>query len=231
MFGTIAKPVQSAHPCPETAPATGTAGELQMPEQFGRNVAVKRDQTIFWEGDAATSCYRVISGAVRICKLMSDGRRQVADFFTAGDIVVLDLTEKYSFTAEAIVDGVVRQYPRAAIRHLVQSDPSFSQQLLALTCRRLMSAHHQMMMLGRKTAEERMATFLSGLFVRQPRRNRQIELPMSRTDIADYLGLTVETVSRVLTKLKRQGAISLPNTHSVTITDPDALELLCEGLA
>ena len=231
MFATIAKPAPSPRPARDTVVAAEPAGALQLPEQLGRDVAVKRDQVIFWEGDPATSFYRVVSGAVRICKLMADGRRQVADFFTAGDFVVLDLADTYSFTAEAVVDGVVRLYPRRAIWDLVQSDPHFSRHLLALTCHRLMSAQHQMMTLGRKTAEERMATFLSGLAQRQQPCQSRIELPMSRTDIADYLGLTVETVSRVLTKLKRQGAINLPNTHSVTITDPEALQLLCEGAA
>jgi CRP/FNR family transcriptional regulator len=211
--------------------ATQPGSELQLPEQLGRNTMIKRDQAIFWEGDAATSFYRVVSGAVRICKLMADGRRQVTDFFTAGDLIVLDLADKYSFTAEAVVDCIVRQYPRTAIFNLVKNDQRFSQQLLAITCSRLMSAHHQMMTLGRKTAEERMATFLTGLVQREPRRSRQIELPMSRTDIADYLGLTVETVSRVLSRLKQQGVISVPNTHSVSITDPEALELLCDGAA
>lgn len=226
MFATAAKTLDQPRATSDFA-AAQPGSELHLPEQLGRNMMVKRDQTIFWGGDAAVSFYRVVSGAVRICKLMADGRRQVADFFAAGDLIVLDLAEKYSFTAEAVADSVVRQYPRAAIFNLLKNDQRFSQQLLALTCSRLMSAHHQMMTLGRKTAEERMATFLAGL----ARRSRQIELPMSRTDIADYLGLTVETVSRVLTKLKQQGVISVPNTHSISITDPEALELLCDGAA
>ena len=230
MFATAAKTLDQPRATSDFA-AAQPGSALHLPEQLGRNTVIKRDQTIFWEGDAAVSFYRVVSGAVRICKLMADGRRQVADFFAAGDLIVLDLAKKYSFTAEAVVDSVVRQYPRAAIFNLVKNDQRFSQQLLALTCSRLVSAHHQMMTLGRKTAEERMATFLAGLARRQPRRSRQIELPMSRTDIADYLGLTVETVSRVLTKLKLQGVISVPNTHSISITDPEALELLCDGAA
>ena len=229
MYAAIAAPVPSASPSRAPSPATERPGALELPEQLGRDVAVKRDQTLFWEGDPATSYHRVVSGAVRISKLMADGRRQVADFFSAGDIVIVDFADKYHFTGEAIVDSVIRRYPRSAIWGLVQSDPRFSRQLLALACSRLTSAHHQMMMLGRKTAEERVASFLSALAERQPQHTLQIELPMSRTDIADHLGLTVETVSRVLTRLKRQGAIKLPNTHSVTIIDREALQLLCDG--
>jgi|HubBroStandDraft_1064217.scaffolds.fasta_scaffold00567_8 CRP-like cAMP-binding protein len=230
MFATLANRGPSSRPVGNSAAAPEPVAALRLPENIGRNVAVERDEVIFWEGDQATSYYRVVSGAVRICKLMADGRRQVADFFTAGDLVVLDLAQLYSFTAEAVVDSVVREYSRSSIMNLLTSDQQFSRQLLAITCRRLMSAHHQMVTLGRKTAEERIATFLSGLADRKPKRTLPIELP-SRSDIADYLGLTVETVSRVLAKLKRQGVIELPNTHSVTVVDPDALDLLVEGAA
>jgi CRP/FNR family transcriptional regulator len=231
MLTTDIRPAVSARLPQKSAPAAKTIDDLELPDHLGRNVAMKRDQTVFWEGDPANSYYRVVSGAVRICKLMPDGRRQVTDFFTSGDMIVLDFAEKYGVTAEAVTDCVVRQYPRTAILGLLNSDPRLSRQMLTLACRRLISAQHQMMTLGRKRAEERLATFLLGLAERQPRRGARIELPMSRADIADYLGLTVETVSRELTKLRQQDVITLPNTHSVTIIDVEALEQLGEGVA
>jgi CRP/FNR family transcriptional regulator len=231
MLTTNSRPVASARPPQKTVPAAEPGNDIELPGDLGRNVVKKRDQTIFWEGDPATSYYRVVSGAVRICKVMPDGRRQVTDFFTAGDMIVIDFADKYGFTAEAVTDCAVRQYPRAAILGLLNSDPRLSRQMLALACNRLMSAQHRMMTLGRKRAEERLATFLFGLAGHQPRRNALVELPMSRADIADYLGLTVETVSRELTKLRQQGMIALPNAHSVTIIDAEGLALLCEGVS
>ncbi|MGB8841796.1 MAG: helix-turn-helix domain-containing protein [Aliidongia sp.] len=223
MSGTIAQLIQPARPIQVANPPSAFADGLDLPEHLGRNLAVKRDSAIFWEGDPAKYCFRVISGAVRICTLMADGRRQVADFFAGGDMIGFDFADTYAFTAEAVTDSVVRQYPRATILDLLTSDRQLSHQMLALACRRLTSAQHQLVTLGRKTAEERIATFLLALAGRQKRQSRQIELPMSRTDIADHLGLTVETVSRVLTRLRKQNVIELPCPHSVRITDAATL--------
>jgi len=219
----MTRPIQVVNP--SSTPDDGP----HLPEEFGCNLAIKRDGTIFWEGDPAKFYFRVISGAVRICTLMADGRRQVADFFAGGDMIGFDFADTYAFTAEAVSDSVVRQYPRSTILNLLTNDRKLSHQMLTLTCRRLTSAHHQLVTLGRKTAEERIATFLIALAGRQKRQSRQIELPMSRTDIADHLGLTVETVSRVLTRLKKQDVIELPSPHSVQIVDAEALELLGNG--
>src|ERR1700761_6137413 len=124
-------------------------------EAHARQSLLKRDAVLFWEGDAVEGYYRVVSGAVRLCKLMPDGRRQVADFFAAGDLILVEFADVHHFTAEAIVDSVICYYPRSAIDLLAQTDHRFAQQLLSLACERLMSAHSQMLVLGRKTAEER----------------------------------------------------------------------------
>ncbi|GGF43596.1 hypothetical protein GCM10011611_57530 [Aliidongia dinghuensis] len=194
----------------------------------GRNQLVKRDQTLFWVGDPVDGYYRVISGAVRLCKMMPDGRRQISDFFGPGDLILIELSAEHAFTAEAVTDSVICHYPRPTIDALL-ADPKFSRQLLTIACDRLVSAHHRMAVLGRKTAEERLATFLVTSAKRLPASRQVMSLPMSRADIADYLGLTVETVSRVLSKFRRDGLIDLPDSHSVRIMDRDQLERLSDG--
>jgi CRP-like cAMP-binding protein len=207
----------------------GSVAALSIIEAQARPSLLKRDAALFWEGDTVEGYYRVVSGAVRLCKLMPDGRRQVADFFAAGDLILVEFADVHHFTAEAIVDSVICYYPRSAIDLLAQTDHRFARQLLSLACERLMSAHSQMLVLGRKTAEERLATFLVTQAKRHSTPNRLMSVPMSRADIADYLGLTVETVSRVLSKFKREGIIDLPDIHSVRVKDCDRLALVSEG--
>ena len=201
-------------------------------EALGSDLAIGRDQPIFWEGDPATHCFKVVSGAVRICRLMADGRRHVTDFFLPGDIINFDLTGRYGFTAEAIVDSIVRRYPNQAIDRLVADAPRAARQMLALASHRLLSAQSQMVVLGRKNATERLASFLVTRFGRQAddlAHAATLTLPMTRTDIADHLGLTVETVSRIFSKLKREQIIDLPSAQCVVVRDWKALEERCDG--
>jgi CRP/FNR family transcriptional regulator len=199
-------------------------------EALGSDLTIGRDRPIFWEGDPATHCFKVLSGAVRICRLMSDGRRHVTDFFLPGDMINFDLAGLYSFTAEAIVDSTVRRYPNQAIDRLVADTPRAACQMLALASDRLLSAQRQMVVLGRKNATERLASFLVTRFGRQDGETTgTLTLPMSRADIADHLGLTVETVSRIFTKLKREEIIDLPSAQCVVIRDWQMLAERCEG--
>ena len=195
------------------------------------NLRVRRDQALFWEGDEVDGYYRIIDGAVRLCRMMPDGRRQISDFFGPGDLLLIELSDSHAFTAEAIVDSIVCHYPRSIVDALLRSDPRFALELLAFACDRLVSAHHRMAVLGRKTAEERLATFLAGGAKRLTSKRPVMNLPMPRVDIADYLGLTVETVSRILSRFKRDGIIDLPDTHSVVVCKLDVLERLSEGEA
>ena len=218
-------------PAAAARPQASAIAALSTAEASCRNLLVKRNQALFWEGDLVDGYYRVINGAIRLCKLMPDGRRQISDFFGHGDLVLIEFSDTHAFTAEAIVDTVICHYPRAAVDALIQSNPSFSRQLLTMACDRLVSAHQRMTELGRKTAEERLATFLVGGAKRLPPTRHVMNLPMSRADIADYLGLTIETVSRVFSKFKRDGIIDLPDIHSVQVIDTDQLDLLSEGEA
>jgi CRP-like cAMP-binding protein len=191
--------------------------------RFGRN------QTIFNEGDDARYSYRVIEGGVRLCKLMPDGRRQIADFMLAGDLFGFELGEEHSLTAEALGDVVVMRCARSQMERLSDEQPQIRKQLLNHVRRELSSAQSHLVMLGRQTAKERIASFLLLLSERADAENGDLmDLPMSRQDIADYLGLTIETVCRALSDLKRDRIIGIPNRHQIEIMNLAALENIAE---
>jgi CRP/FNR family transcriptional regulator len=213
------------------APAQ-TADGLALVEAQGSNLRLEPDRMLFQEGDAADYCYKIISGAVRLLKQMPDGRRHVTNFFLPGSLIGFDLETEHGFAAEAIVETVVRRYPKPSLVRIADESPRLLQQMLSLTLRRLASAQQQALSLGCRTAMERLAGFIAAQADRlaeERRPDTQVNLPMSRLDIADYLGLTVETVSRLFTKLRRDGVIALPTAQRVVIRDWDALDELCEG--
>jgi CRP-like cAMP-binding protein len=189
-----------------------------------------RNATIFSENDAARFSYKVVKGAVRLSKVMLDGRRQIAQFLLPGDLFALDCGEEYPLTAEALTEVTLVCYPRAHIERLSDDVPEVRRALMLSLRRELSAAQHHLMMLGRQTAKERMASFLL-LMAKRPGvedRNR-VEFPMGRQDIADYLGLTIETVCRALTELKKSGVVSLPDRHQAVIRNFEALETIAAG--
>jgi CRP-like cAMP-binding protein len=200
----------------------------QCLERAGTRVKVRRDEAIFWEGDASDHCYKIVAGAVRISKVLPDGRRQIADFFVAGDIMGFEPGESYDFTAEAIVDSLLLKCPRRRLDAFIADDPSAQRALLSVALDRLSAAQRQMVLLGRKSATEKVASFLSALAARSPAAT-ELDIAMSRTDIADHLGLTIETVSRAFTKLRQQGLIALPHPQHVEILDGEALQEIADG--
>lgn len=167
--------------------------------------------------------FNVVSGAVRLTKLLADGRRHIAEFFYAGDCFGFDSSPERTFSAEAIGDAIVMQFSRAATERLIDKHPQLARRACAMTQRDLAHAQTRMLLLGRMTALERVASFLRELADRREAR-RLIEVPMSRTDIADYLGLTIETVCRVLSAFKREGIIAIPGIHDIEVRDRAALE-------
>jgi len=200
---------------------------------FGTIVTLKPGEALFAEGDAATYYYKVVSGAVRSFGLMPDGRRQIADFFVAGDFFGLTDEAVQSFSAEAITAANLVRYRRHNVDEQAVSQPALARYLLDIACANLAAARHQMVLLGRKTAEERIASFLLSLFDRIGRVDEEeeiVDLPMSRTDIADHLGLSTETVSRTFTGLARRGLLSLPNAQTVVISDRETLQDVGAGL-
>jgi len=182
--------------------------------------------TLFYEGDPAEHVFNVTSGAVKLYKLLPDGRRQITGFVFPGDFLGIAFRNQYVYTAEAVTAGTMCRFPRIKLEGLLNELPALERRLLETASNELASAQDQMLLLGRKSAQERLATFLLSLSRRASRHGRNpttIELPMSRADIGDYLGLTIETVSRAFTKLKKAETITLPDTHHVILNDLSAL--------
>lgn len=181
------------------------------------------DEEIVGQGEPADFCYLVQSGCVRTVKLMEDGRRQVGEFLFPGDLFGWDALEEHDFGAEAVTAAALRRYPRRLLEALAERDRDLAQRLRTLTAHELRAGRERMLLLGRKTAAERIASFLLEISARLGGAgNRPIELPMRRVDIADYLGLTIETVCRGLTSLRRKQIIAIERTQ-VAIRNPHAL--------
>ena len=184
-----------------------------------------KDQEIFAEGARAAFVYKVLSGVVRTSKLLSDGRRQINAFHLAGDFFGIEDGDEYRFCAEAVGDCVVIAHRRNNLSALPGNDSQLSQELTVGMMRSLIRAQNHMLLLGRKSALERIATFLLDLAGRTGNGDA-VDLPMSRSDIADHLGLTIETVSRSFTQLERQGVIGLPTARRVMLSNKNALNRL-----
>jgi CRP-like cAMP-binding protein len=196
-------------------------------ERVGTRHRFSRDQEIYAEGDRGGCWFKVVSGIVRISKLLADGRRHIAEFRFAGDSFGFEGAEERAFSAEAVTDATVLRLPRAATERLAEESPALARHLRDEMLKSLDAAQHRLLLLGRMTACERVAAFLVGLAKRDDGR-RRIDLQMSRCDIADYLGLTVETVCRVLSDFKRRGLIAAPAAHRIELLDTDGLAAIAE---
>lgn len=211
--------------------ALGVA-ELRKLDALAEHVTLKAGESLTREGDPARHLFNITAGSVRVFKLLSDGRRQVMGFLFAGDFLGLTAGNEFAFSAEAIEPVAACRFKREAYRALVKETPSLEAALLERANHELAAAHNQMVLLGRKTAQERLATFLLDLPSKDPARfdgPNHVRLPMSRSEIADYLGLTIETVSRALTKLKTQGLIRLTALNDLTVVNSAALRRMAEG--
>ena len=184
----------------------GELGNLPQGEITPSEFKYARCAEIFGEGEPAEYVYQVIEGAVRSYKLLSDGRRQIGAFHLAGDIFGLENGGIHRFTAEAIVDTAVRLVKRASLAHVAENNAGIARDLLNMTARNLQHAEEHMLLLGRKTSLERVAAFLLEMDRRLTAAG-VMALPMCRRDIADYLGLTLETVSRALSILHDKGIL------------------------
>ena len=185
------------------------------------------------EGEPATCFFNVTAGTAKLFKLLPDGRRQITAFVGPGQFLGLAVTGTYAFSAEAIDNVRYCRFQRAKLRSLLGDFPLMEKHLLEVASNELVAAQEQMLLLGRKTARERLASFLL-MQNRQgtpcDRSSHRIKLQMARTDIADYLGLTNETVSRTLTRLRAEGLIDIVSQSGLVICDPAALEDLAGGL-
>ena len=193
----------------------------------GIQMVLGKGEELFAEGDEAEFFYQVVSGAIRSYKLLSDGRRQIDAFHLRGDILGLEAGSQHRFSAEAIGNATVIAYRRSRLGSLIQDDAAFRDRIMTATLRSLERAQDHMLLLGRKTAQEKMATFLLDMAERLSKDDEHFELPMQRSDIADHLGLTIETVSRTLTQFARSGLIRLlPAGRSIGLCNKMALRSL-----
>ena len=204
----------------------GSASLPHREEIPGSRRKVSRGEEIFADGDDCNQFFKVVSGTVRTVKLLADGRRQIDAFHLAGDVFGLESGQTHRFTAEAVDDVVLVAFRRNRFANLVQADPAFGEQLMSSMLTSLDRAHDHMVLLGRKTALEKMASFLLDL-ARRLRLGDRVELSMQRSDIADHLGLTIETVSRTLTQMVRDGLIRLGEAgRTIILADKAQLQLL-----
>jgi len=183
-----------------------------------------RDREIFGEGEPVEHLYKVLSGMVRTHKILGDGRRQIAAFYMTGDVFGLEPGQAHSLTAEAVVDARIIAAKRSALCALAAFDGDVANLLWTLTGRELQRARNHTLLLA-KSAPERLASFLLEIGDRS-QCSDEVELLMSRQDIADYLGLTIETVSRTLTRLEKAAAIAVPTTKRIVVRNAALLEQL-----
>jgi CRP/FNR family nitrogen fixation transcriptional regulator len=184
-------------------------------ELLGAQMSFSRNAEIYGENETADYLYKVVSGAVRTYKVLTDGRRQIGEFYLPGDVFGLEGGSEHTFSAEAVTDSKITVIKRSGLVALAARDNDVAHQLWALTNSELRRVQDHVMLLI-KTAQERVVGFLLEMAARLPSGNH-FELPMSRQDIADYLGLTIETVSRTLTQLENSAAIALPTSRRVVL--------------
>jgi CRP/FNR family nitrogen fixation transcriptional regulator len=201
---------------------------LDMLEPFGCTITLRRTHEIYRHGEPTEFCWRIRSGCVRTVSLMGDGRRQIDEFLWPGDLLGTDDLGTHYSDAEAVTDVTLRRYPRVIVEGQARTHAVLAQRLRTLTLVKLQHAHRQIILLGRKTAMERIASFLLDMNDRSPRPDAAlVELPMSRTDIADHLGLSIETVCRNLVNLQRAGTVLILRS-GIRLRDRAALlELAC----
>lgn len=210
------------NPCQE-----GTSGTFPG----GVTFHVCKRQTIFCEGEAAHSFYLLLSGVVRIYRLFEDGRRQIIGFRFPGEDfgLTLEADSVYGYSTDAVTDIEVRVIANTALESCIRSDPLMALNLLKQQDNDLSAANAQILLLGRMSARERVASFFLDLWRRAQRVGpelRDVPVPMTQADIADYIGLTVETVNRIISQLREEGTISMPARGVFRLEQPEKLNRL-----
>ena len=205
-------------------PPPAKAPQADAIELMGALMPFARNSEIYGENEPADYLYKVVSGTVRTYKVLVDGRRQIGGFHLAGDMFGFESGDEHTFSAEAITDCKILVIKRSAVITLAARDNDVAQQMWALTARELQRVQDHIMVLI-KSARERVVGFLLEMADRGAG-GGAVELPMSRQDIADYLGLTIETVSRTLTQLEKSAAIELPTSRRIVLRNRSALRRL-----
>jgi CRP/FNR family nitrogen fixation transcriptional regulator len=199
---------------------------LKSLDQLAIVTPCHRGQEICSQGGSADHWYCLISGAARRCVIRLDGRRQIVDLLLPGDVFGFSASEEYDYTVEAVAEEtVVASYPRRRVEMLADGDPLLGREIRQVAFLALARLQAQLLILGRITAPEKVGSFILEMATRlSTERGNSVALPMSRYDIADYLAVSVETVSRALTYLKQRGVIKFTGTRIVRIVDREALE-------
>jgi len=199
---------------------------------IGTIVQLSAKDTLIWEGDAADDVYQVVRGVACLYKLLPDGRRQVARFCHAGDLIGLTADGYYPYTADALTGLSLVRIRRVDLDKQIETDCAFRKSVLNAIGQELSLAQNQLLLLGRKSASERVASFLQAMVeqaVRDGGDGKSVVLAMTRVDIADFLGLTHETVCRTFSLFRNQGIIAIPDPHLVEVLRPEVLEEIAEG--
>ncbi len=183
------------------------------------------DSEIYGDGDENVSFYKVLSGVVRTCKFRSDGRRQIDGFHLAGEIFGFDAGSRHRLSAEAVCDSAIVAYRWRALESSGEIDDRLAGQFFGYAMQNLQRAQEHSLLLGRRSAAQKVAAFLVEMADRATS-DQVFDLAMARQDIADYLGLTIETVSRTLSILERDDVISLPTARRVCVKNNQALRRL-----
>lgn len=191
---------------------------------------VRAGETLFWEDDPTNYAYFLTDGTMKAYKLLPNGRSQIVRFIVVGEIITSTIFSNHTYTAEALSDCTILQLPRRRFDKIVANDPALMQSVTNKLSLELQQAQKQILLLGRMPAIERVSCFLLDIALRQNPETVEfepgflIELPMARADIADYLGLTIETVSRAFSKFRRDGLIDLPRPNLVHLRDQTGLQ-------
>lgn len=227
------------HPCatcpvrPITICRGLDAPTLAGMRSLGTMQRLRPEQTVFHEGDLARRVFMVTQGALKLYTLLADGRRQVTGFMFPGDFLGVSVDEEYAFTVEALEDSELWWFSREAFDRFLGEHRQVERELYRLAAHELAEAQRQMVLLGRKSAAERLASFFLSLLERAERasgvQETSFKLAMSRVDIADYLGLTKETVSRMLAHLRSRRLIRLQAQNRVEVLDRAGLRSVAQG--
>lgn len=203
-------------------------GEFAELKRLATPIRLEAGQTIFAEGEQARSAFGLSRGVVRLYRMLPDGRRQVVAFAFPGDFLAMPLAARFSLSADAVGEVGVCRFPREELARFMQSSPNAMRLLVEFSARELQAAQDQLTLLGNGSAEERLAIFLVNWRKRSARltpTSQAVPLPMRRQDIADFLGLKLETVSRTFAKLEQRDAIRIV-PHGVVLTGLEHTELV-----
>lgn len=203
-----------------------TPDELDRLDALVTRLRLRAGQIVFQELDPADHVFNVTAGNVRLTKMLPDGRRQITGFLWPGDFLGLAFADAYAYTAEAVTPLGLCRFSRTALEALFKEMPHLERKVLSVASNELRAAQDQMLLLGRKTAREKLSSFLWQLRQRSRGRDDTLDLPMNRADIADYLGLTMETVSRTFTALAREGVLCLTAANKIVVREPGTLSRL-----